>query len=265
MKPLIQKTLSFLLVGSSLAVAAGLITKEEVNKRVSAITAPYNNQTTSMDLQFTDLLVDDVRALDFGVKVAITKKGPENNLALTIENAKYQYGDGTAPMATADLLMQTDLKKAFGQETLDQFGEELDQLAEELAADYIKKYGEAAVLDIAMEDVQKDQQGHLKSVSMRMNATIDMEKLPADMKVEDVEVRSIQAALRISTGGARGSIQVAINPKYKGFESDQTGMKELIEKLLSEDQETYSVLAKVVESLDGFATWFVNQKAEEAP
>lgn len=263
MKPLIQKTLSFLLVGSSLAVAAGLITKEEVNKRVSAIVAPYNNQTTAMDIQFTDLLVDDVRALDFGVKIAINKKGPENELALTIENAKYQYGNGTAPTATADLVLKTDLKKAFGQETLDQFGEELDKVAQELAADYIKKYGEAAVLDIAMEDVQKDQQGHLKSVSMRMNATIDMSKLPADMKVEDVEVRSIQAGLRISTGGARGNIQVVINPAYKGFDSEQTGMKELIEKLLSDDRETYDGLAKIVESLDGFANWFVNQKAED--
>ncbi|WP_347358856.1 hypothetical protein [Bdellovibrio sp.] len=263
MKPLIQKTLSFLLVGSSLAVAAGLITKEEVNKRVSAIVAPYNNQTTAMDIQFTDLLVDDVRALDFGVKATIKKKGPENELALTIENAKYQYGNGTAPMATADLTMQTDLRKAFGQETLDQFGEELDKVAQELAADYIKKYGEAAILDIGMEDVQKDEQGHLKSVSMRMNATIDMSKLPADMKAEDVEVRSVQAVLSISTGGARGQIQVVINPAYKGFDPEQTGMKELIEKLLSDDQETYDGLAKLVESLDGFANWFVNQKAEE--
>lgn len=265
MKSLLKKATPFVFVFSSLAVAATLITKEEVNKKVAAIVAPFNNETTTMDISFTDLNVDAVRALDFGIAATVTKKGPENELALKLQNASYHFGDGSAPTATADLSLQLDLQKAFGQETINQFGTDLDQLAKDLASEYTKKYGEAAILDIAMEDLQKDAQGNVQSARLRVNATIDMTKLPANLKLEDVELKSVQAVLSASTGGVNGKIQAVINPAYKGFDANQPGLKEIIEKLLSDDKETYDSISQITTMLDHVATWLVNQKPEQPP
>lgn len=263
MKSLLKKATPFLFVFSSLAIAAGLITKEEVNKKVAAITAPFNNESTTMDISFTDLNVDAVRALDFGITATVTKKGPENDLVLKLQNATYHYGDGSAPTAAGDLSLQLDLKKAFGQETLNQFGAELEKMAQDIAAEYTKKYGAAAVLDIAMEELKKDAQGNVEAAKLRLNATIDLSKLPSDLKAEEVEMRSVQALLAANANGVSGKIQVVINPAYKGFDANQPGLKEFIEKLLNDDKETYDGISQVAGILDNVATWLVNQKPEE--
>lgn len=262
MKSLFKKAVPFVLIFSSVAIAAGLITKEEVNKKVSALVAPYNNATTKLELSFTDLNVDAVRALDFGVNALVNKKGSNNELTLVLQNASYHYGNGSAPTVQGQLSFQLDLVKALGQENVNQYGGSLDELAKSLVAEYGQKYGAAAVLDIAMEDMQKDAAGNFVSAKLRANAVIDFNQLPANMKPEDVELKEVQASIAISKGGAAINLKLTLNPLYKGFSADQPGLKELIEKLLNEDKATYDSVGQLLKMLDGIATYLVEMKPE---
>ncbi|MNL60764.1 hypothetical protein D3C87_1846070 [compost metagenome] len=91
---------------------------------------------------------------------------------------------------------------------------------------------------------------------------MDYKKLPNDIKLSDVEFKTVKGILAANRHGVSGKIQVDVNPNYKGFQENQTGLKEIIEKLLNEDKKTYEDLTKLAGILDGLATYLIEQKAE---
>jgi len=262
MKSFWTKTVPVLFAFSSVAVAAAVISKEEVNKKVAAIVAPYNTADTTMSIRFTDLHIDAVRTLDFGLEASVTKKSDINTLDLKLQDIQYHYANGK-PTASGDLSLRLDLVKAFGQETLNEFGTQLDSLAQEMVKEYGKKYGQAAVVKASVEDVKKDAAGNLQSVRFRADVTMDFSKLPADLKPEEVEITAMQMDLTASAQGLGGRFQVALNPHYKGFDADQEGLKEFIEKLLADDKDTYDSLSQTAGLLNSVAEWLVNQQPEK--
>lgn len=265
MKSLSKKAAAFVLVFSTVAIAAGLISKEEVNKKVAAITAPYNNATTTIDVAFTDLNVDALRALDFGLSAFISKKGTANELVLKLGNSAYHYGDGTSPTVTGDLSLQLDVVKALGQDTLNNYAKDFEEIVKDMSAEYTQKYGTAVTVDAQMEELKQDSQGNVESAKVRLGATIDFNQLPATMKAEDVEFKSFQAQLGIGKTGIAGSLNLVLNPLNKGFNADQPGLKELIEKLLNDDQATYQDISSFVQLLDSVADSIVNQAPAAGP
>ncbi len=263
MKSLFKKVVPFVFVISSVAVAAGFISKEAVNQKVAEITAPYNNENTKMEIKFTDLNVDSIRALDFGLKASVWKKGPENEVNLKLDNVQYHYGDGQNPTATGALSLKLDLVKAFGQPTLNSFAEGLGEIAQEVASTYGQKYGEAVTVDAKLEELVKDQQGNVVTAKLHVAVVIDFNKLPANLKVEDVEFKNIEAEVIASRGGVEGSVSLVLNSANKSFQQDQPGLKELVDKLLKEDAETYKSLQGFANFLNSLADSIVKQKAQQ--
>ncbi|WP_413290402.1 hypothetical protein [Bdellovibrio sp. HCB337] len=265
MKSLSKKAAAIVFALSSVAIAAGLITKEEVNKKIGAIAAPFNNENTTLKLEFTDLNVDSVRALDFGVSALVSKKGTSNELVMKLENAAYHYGDGKTPTVTGDLSVQLDLVKALGQEVLNGAAKDFETLLQEISQEYTQKYGNAATVNGKVEDVQTDAAGNIESAKLRIEAVVDFSKLPADLSANDVEFQSLQVALTASKTGFKGSLKVVVNPLNKSFQTDQPGLKELIEKILSEDAETYQGISDAIQVLNSVADSIVNQDPPADP
>ncbi|QDK37232.1 hypothetical protein [Bdellovibrio sp. NC01] len=263
MKALIKKAVPFVFVLSSVAVAAGVITKDAVNAKVAALASAYNDDSTNIQVVFTDLNVDSVRALDFGVKGSVNKKGTENTLNLNVEGVQYHYGNGANPTVTGKLTAQLDLLKAFGQTFLNNAGTEFEELAKNAAATFGQSYGDALSVDAKLVDLTKDQAGNVVSAKVSVLAVVDFSKLPATIKVEDVEFKSLQVELAINRAGAAGAFRVVMNPANKSFNQDQTGMKEVIEKILSEDAEMYQHINGFMKWLNDVATELVNQKAQQ--
>lgn len=263
MKSLLKKTTAFLFVFSSLAVAAGLISKKEVNSKIAALIAPFNDQSSVMALQFRDLKVDSVRALDFALNAIVAKKGSENKLILKLQNASYHYGNGSTPTMKGDLSIQLDLAKAFGQNSLNELSDELEKVARSAAEDYSRKYGTAAKIDVGVEDLTKDTQGNFESVKAHINVTIDTNKLPENLKTEDVEFKTLNIRLAVNGQGARAKVLAVLNSRYKRFQEDQMGLKEYIEKLLSEDSVTYQEIYQGAKWINDITTDLVNKKANE--
>jgi len=263
MKSLSKKAAAFVLVLSSVAVAAGLITKEEVNKKVAAITAPYNDDKTSIKFEFTDLNVSDVRALDFGVSLNVHKVGVSNELLLKADNIAYHYGNGWDPTVTARVSMKLDLVKAFGQDTLNNYGADLEEIVKQMTSEYAKEYGDAATVRAVVEELKKDDQGNVESAKIRLAASINFKKLPAGMNAEDVSFKNFAARLSVSKAGIAGALRLTMNPLNKSFDKNDPGLKEMIEKLLNEDQETYASIGQLVEMANSIADSIVNAEASQ--
>lgn len=263
MKSLLKKIMAFLFVFSSLAVAASLISRKEVNSKIAALIAPFNDQSSVMAIQFGDLKVDSVRALDFALNAIVAKKGSENKLILKLQNASYHYGNGTAPTMKGDLSMQLDLVKVFGRNSLNELSDELEKIVRSAAEEYSEKYGTAAKIDVGVHDLTKDTQGNFESIKAHINVTIDTNKLPESLKVENVEFKTLNIRLAVNGHGARAKVLAVLNPRYKGFQADQMGLKEYIEKLLSEDSGTYDEILQSAIWINDAATELVNKKAEQ--
>lgn len=259
MKSLLKKATLSLFVFSSIAVAAGLITTEEVNKKVAGLLAPFNDETTAVSIQFEDLKVDSVRALDFGLNAMIAKKGPENKLILKLKNASYHYGNGSAPTVKGDLSLQLDLVKAMGQKALNGFSEALEEMTTNAVTELAKKYGPAVKLNIAVDELNKDCEGNFESAKMHLNATIDLNNLPENIKAEDVEIKSFKIRLAASTKGISARAQVVLNPQYKRFAANEPGLKEFIENLLNEDSGTYELIYEVATYVNKLANTLVTE------
>lgn len=264
MNSLYKKAAAFVLVFASVATAATLISKDEVNKKVAAITAPYNTVDGSkMELSFTDLNVSELRALDFGLKLLVAKKGNANELVLKIDDTSYHYGNGSTPTVNADISLKLDLIKIFGQDSLNSAAADFEDLAQSMAAEYTKKYGEAVTLDAKMVEVLKDSAGNVTQAKVRLGAAIDFSKLPEGLEVADVEFRSFQSELTINAAGMGGKLTLVMNPMNKAFQSDEPGLKEFIEALLSEDTAMYDQLADFAAMLNALADSIVNAEGQQ--
>ena len=258
MKMTSMKVASALLILSSVAVAAGLISKDEVNMKVAAITAPYNDASTVLHAKFTDLNVDAVRALDFGLAAFVLKKGTTNELKLHIKDMAYHYGNGQTPTVTADVDLKLDLLKMFDQKSLNDNVAEFPEILKNMAAEYTQKYGAAVTVDAQIENLQKDANGDVENVAVLLAAKIDFSQLPANLKAEDVEFQSFQGRLNLGRKGAAFKLTLIMNPLNKSFQQDQPGVKELIEKLLTEDADTYKQVSELIDGLNAFADSIVN-------
>jgi hypothetical protein len=262
MKPLFKKAAAFVLVFSSVAAAVTLITKDEVNRKMAVITAPYNVDTSKMEFTFTDLNVSIERALDFGVKLFIAKKGTANELNLTVNDLSYHYGDGARPTVNGDVYMKLDILKLFGQDALNSGAADFEEIAKSMTAEYTQKYGDAVTLDAKMVELIKDANNNVVSAKVRLAAVIDMTKLPTDLDISDVEFQSFQSVLSINGAGMGGRLNLVMNPLYKSFRSSEPGLKEFIEALLNEDTAIYEQLTDFAAMMNNLAESLVNQEGQ---
>lgn len=246
------------LLTMSLVSVAAVSNLTEVNQKLSGLLQRFNNPTTKAAVVFTALNTDDKKTLDFGVRANYSKAGKTNKLEIALRNMKYTFGDGQNPKVSGQLVIATDLIKAFSQESINELGDSLADLAKEFASDYGKEYGEALKLDAKLVNVKKDEKGNYKSASLNFYAAIDYAKLPADMPIEKVEFKTLKANIAFNTKGMGGSVEVVMNPKYKGFAIDGDGLKEYIQKLLNNDEATYNEITSVIDYMDRFAENIVN-------
>ncbi len=261
------KVTKSILAAAALVIAAGFtakaITKEQVNNKVAALLASYNNATTSAKVEFTDLTVDAIRALDFGVLGHFQKSGPENKIQLDLSPIQYAFGDGLNPSFSGQANLKMNFVTYLGQDGFNQFGKELAEFMAEMAEDLGEKYGDALLMDSAVDEIITDANGNIVSLKAHLNAAIDFNNLPLDLPSEKVEIKNLKLVISATTANAQVQANVVMNPLYAGFKTDEVGLKEYIEKLLDEDPETYATLQDVVGFVDEIANDIVNTKSKK--
>lgn len=262
MKPMFKKAAACVLVFSSIAGAVTLITKDQVNKKMEAIVAPYNVDGSKMEFSFTDLNVSEIRALDFGMKFLVSAKGPKNDLVLKADNISYHFGNGSTPTVNADLSLKLNFLTAFGQEALNGAANDFEQIVTSTAQEYAQKYGAAATIDAKVLEILKDDANNVTSAKVRVAVKLDMSKLPEGMEIADVEFQSFQTELHINTAGIGGRLQLVMNPLHRAFQSEEPGLKEIIDALLNDDAKIYADFTEFAEILHNVANSIVNMEGQ---
>ena len=245
--------------GTSLAASA-LFSVQDVNSKIEKLVQPFNNQTTKLELAFTKLNIDAVKTLDFGFTGLVSKVGSENEAKVEFKKAEYAYGDGSKPVVNLDVALTLDLVKAFGQDTINSIAGDLDEMVLDMSKDYTKEYGAALTLNATTAEKILDAQGNVESMKVVLDATMDMAQLPSTKPVEEVEFQTLHVEVLAAKTGFSIQATVVINPLYKGFARDQDGMKEYVEKLLADDQQTWDDLSRYLAILDSVAAWLVEMK-----
>jgi hypothetical protein len=248
-------------VMATTAVAA-VFTVQEVNQKVSVLTAPFNTADTAMSLEFTSLAVDEVRATDFGVKAFYRKTTPDNEVVVDLKSAQYTYGDGKNPTANLDLGLKFDVVKALGQEVINEMAKEIDKMAIELASEHAAEYGPAAKIDAKVIENQVDANGDVESIKMTLSASLDLAQLPASKPLNEEEFKSVELSISAARTGFEIKASVVMNPDYRRFNTGDDGLKEYVEKLLADDTDTYQELSQFLAILDSAANWLLSMKAK---
>lgn len=249
---------------SVVAGAATVLDVEGVNKAVAKILEPFNNDTTTAKLEFTYLDIAEGMTQRFGGVLGITKIGKENELAFNISKLDYQYkGETGVPTVDAAADLKLDLVKLLGQKEINEIAGDAAKMVVEFGQEMTKEYGEAVTTEAAVEVLEKDEAGDVVRLKIRVGATIDLSKLPEGKTVDSVEATGGVGTFDFTRNSATLTLNVKMNPDYKGFKSDQTGMKEYIEMLLAGNKETYDQLGEMMGFLDQIATMLVEEKAKE--
>jgi len=244
------------------AAVATVFTVQEVNQKVSALTAPFNTANTAMSLEFTSLAVDAVRATDFGVKAFYKKSTADNEVVFDLKSAQYTYGDGKNPTANLDLGLKFDVVKALGQEVVNEIAKSIDKMALELASEQVAEYGAAAKIDAKVTENKVDANGDVESIKMTLSALLDLAQLPASKPLNDEEFKSVELSISAARTGFEIKASVVMNPDYRRFNTGDDGLKEYVEKLLADDADAYQELSQFLAILDAGASWLLNMKAK---
>lgn len=241
--------------------ANAVLSIDEVNAKITEMLAPFQKPNTRINLQFTDLEIDATSTRKLNVISSILKEGPDNTLNLRIDPLAYAYPVGGVPRLQTGVHMDLDLLKAFSQNTLNSMGNDAQEMIREVIKNYTNQYGEAVLVDAAVDEINKDAQGNIQSLSLHVGIKIDLQKLPADIALDSVYFTDLKGQVNVTLGGVDGTLRVDLNPNYQGFSSGQKGMKEWIEGLLRGEDDSFENIRDYIQMLNDIGDDLVAPKS----
>ena len=258
MSSLAMTTTAVALSFSFLAYAAGSLT--ELNNRVAQLIAPMQSVTTKINLEFKDIAVDAVRAKSLEAAFSIWKQGPSTDATLALDQVSYQYGDGTAPKTTIKGFIKTDFLKLVSQKDINSLGKSADGFVKDFASEMGSQYGDALTVKANVFDKQLDSSGNFQAFKISVSGTFDFSKLPPSKDKKDIFFQSASAQFSFNLKSADFKIALVSNPTYRGFASDEAGLKDYLNMLLAGDSEMTNQVNTGLAFLNQYAEAFVNMK-----
>jgi hypothetical protein len=244
-------------VGLSTASASNIVS--QLNAEIAALLAPLTDADTQASLSFSDIRVDAEKALFVSGSAAIHQTGARTSLGVTIDEAAYDFGDGTAPNLVVTGSLSTDLRKILPQEEINSLVPSLKDAIEDLAKSYLAEFGEAASVKAEITGLEQDQDLNYVAGQGRVSVSIDLDRLPAGMAKEAVPATSIDVFVNLNVAtGSSFSLKVIMNPAFEEFADESEGLKDYLDKLLARDAETLESLRSGFEQLILYAETIVN-------
>jgi hypothetical protein len=239
---------------SAIAMASSLNPVIELNAEIQKILLPFQNEKTEARLTFDAIETDAVRALSLKLSGIYKKLGSNNQLEVLLSDLSYNYGNGSTPTTALKAALNTDLTKIVSQDDINDFIPGLEQTIIELAKGFTEEYGEAIQVEVKITDKSQDQNGNYTGIVGFLNFNIDLTKLPEGKLVEDVPVVSGTATISVQVKSGVGiDATVISNPQYKGFQENNEGLKEILDKLLAKDAATLDQFRSLFQQLEDFA------------
>jgi hypothetical protein len=255
MKKLFALTSASIVLASAAFASIGNL--QALNAEIATILAPFQNENTVARLSFLTIETNEERALAVSVNGLYSKTGTQNPFAIRLGELAYTYGDGSAPTARLNASVAIDLTKIISQESINQLIPIVESVVQDMSKDVTRKYGNAATVDFRVLEKTQDEAGNYVSIKALLKGQIDLGKLPETMPVDSVLLQSGEAVVTVNVkeGISLEGVMV-INPRYKGFQRDQKGLKETLEQLLARDPQQMEEIRKIFAQIDGFANKF---------
>lgn len=236
---------------------------EALNSAIAKLLRPLNDNLTRAFFIFKAITVNERRTTRLSFIVDFFKRGTRGDLALNVKDFSYSFPETASakPELKADIFAELDLLSLLPQEQINQLGPAADQLAKEWLRDYGSEYGDAVRLDARITRKETDARGNLTAIGLSLEAAIDLGKLPQGRDERDVLFTSLRLDASATLKGIDLSVRVTSNPKSKYFDADEAGLKEMLEKLLSQDPETVSTVKDFMNRINEFASAITSGRA----
>ncbi len=257
-------TLAFAGAVTSVALAAAPVQLSEqvtqLNQEIVSILAPFQNQSTKAELLFSKIRTDAKRALRMTVSGLYMKAGAKTTLTVKADEISYKYGfGGRRPTTRVKGSVAVDLTKLMPAADLNSLFDSLEQIIPQYAADFTKRYGQAVTVAAKVSDKVITKDGNYQSLRLHLDVNFDLSKLPADKPVTDVMMKSIRADIYLTAAtGAIVNVKVVSNPKYKAFQDDQQGLKDILDKLLNKDPDQLKSIENMFRQIDDMVSGVLN-------
>lgn len=247
-----MKNLGLTLSLGALAVTAFAASLDEsvaqLNGVVTEILSQFQRSNSTAEVKFVSIKTDATRVLDLAAIANYMRTGKTNTLTVKIENLSLK-GKDAALAGTIGL----DFTKLFTQEQINDLVPGSEELVKDLAKGYTKGFGDAAVVDAKLTETTKDDAGNYTGLKATLSASIDLAKLPPKKKLEDVPFTSAKADLTlVATTGLTATIEVVLNPAFKGFR-DGAAIKEALERVLAKNPDSEKIIDGLIKKIDDFA------------
>lgn len=231
-----------------------------LNQEIAKLLAAYQTKTTEAEILFREIETDQVQTLKFDVRGFYKKVGTTNTFQIELDPIKYNYGNGQSPSFNLSGRVGLDLSKLIPQEDVNQLVPDIENTIVQLAADLAKQYGSAVTVEAKVTEKIQDASGNYTGIKGFLTANFDLNQLPVEISITDVPVKFVRVDIDLALKqGAGLKIQGLMNPAYKGFQQDQAGLKDYLDRLLKKDPKLLNQLQGYIRQLDGMAEDLVNK------
>lgn len=232
----------------------------QLNQEAARVVAPYLNAATKAKITFVKVATNADRVLEARGNASYSKVGTKNSFAVNISDLSYVYGNGSAPATRLKANAAIDLTKSMTQDQINEIGGSVVAMIESAAKENLREYGDAVKVVAKVNSEKKDAKGNFLSIDGEVVGTVDLSKLPAGKKPEDVAVSKVvvKVAVDVKKGITLDASSIS-NAKYKGFKPGAAdSLKETLEKFLARDAQVTKKVDDAVRFVEEFANGLVN-------
>ncbi|WP_419420526.1 hypothetical protein ACNVED_04285 [Legionella sp. D16C41] len=243
---------SFCLVSGAFATDNTL---DLLNAEIKNILAPFQNNNTSAKLKFDAVEFNNTHAEKIALNGLYNKIGSKNIFEFKVDNLSYNYDNGQSPITTFRGSIGLDFTKLLSPEESNRMIPGAIELLEETVKEYTDEYGDAISIKGVITSTTKGSDGNYVGLTALVSTKIDLNKLPEYMRRNSIIVTDavFSFTLNLKTGIAVDAY-VMSNPEYIGFEASQIGLKEILESLIAQDEESKIAIAGMFMYLDYIAS-----------
>jgi hypothetical protein len=255
-----KKLVGGLLLGfAAFTVQASQI--DEMNENMESLLSSFQNPMTKVVLQFNQLKQSAKKVENVSLNSKFSKKGSNKKVALVVNNLAYDYLKGEKPTVRFDLALNLDFNslKNKDRKQIDEILDDIDGTIRELFDEYTGgKYGKSATFQSEILSKQRDNDGHYSHINGLVSLNVDLEKLPKQTPVEEIETTSIVFSFAIDAKeGFSLQGYVHSNPKYYYFKEIEQDLKEYLKKISDNNAGVMRDLYDYVQIIDGLLSELV--------
>ncbi len=231
-----------------------------INQELTQVLQQYNNKKSILKGVLTAASVDTTRATSLGGYAVAVKDGQVK--AKLIASFDYSYLEGaTQPVLGFDAnlaapnggMKQILVNFGIQQSKINRFFTDSQTQLQQITQSLLHQYGNAVTVKALVDSVRKDKLNNYIAENLSIRASVDLTKLPANIKPDQVILTDVQAHFSINlTNGAQLSAKVALNPGYSDFKENQNGLKEYLEELQKNNPDAINALSNYAQMANDF-------------